>query len=217
MKKFKVKIVTLFLAALAAFLPFCLVVGAKTARVEFVRAENAAEIEETPDVKEDTEEDKTIDIDAFLEALKPYAEQAGIGNDYKKAVEAIKTAASKKQVTISTFASCANVIVFVVFIIWKNTKDGQMKRQLVQIAHRLDEQVKGTNALIDDANAQNKTNTKAEAEIRQLKKGVAHLAKMFSLFTERVNLGASTKEEIRQESLTAQKVVNAEVDGEKAE
>lgn len=217
MKKFKVKIATLFLAALAAFLPFCLVVGAKTARVEFVCAENAAEIEGTPAVKEDTEEDKTIDIDAFLEALKPYADKAGIGNEYKKAVEAIKTAASKKQVTISTFASCAVVVVFVVFIIWKNTKDGQMKRQLVQIAHKLDEQVKGTNALIDDANAQNKTNTKAEAEIRQLKKGVAHLAKMFSLFTERVNLGASTKEEIRQESLTAQKVVNAEVDGEKAE
>lgn len=217
MKKFKVKIVTLFLAALAAFLPFCLVVGAKTSSVEFVRAENTAEIEETPAVKEGTEGNKTIDIDAFLEALKPYADKAGIGNEYKKAVEAIKTAASKKQVTISTFASCAVVVVLVVFIIWKNTKDGQMKRQLVQIAHRLDEQVKGTNALIDDANAQNKTNTKAEAEIRQLKKGVAHLAKMFSLFTERVNLGASTKEEIRQESLTAQKVVNAEVDGEKAE
>ncbi|MBQ7912897.1 MAG: hypothetical protein IJ308_04015 [Clostridia bacterium] len=169
------------------------------------KTETGAEsVEETPDG------DKTVDIDAFLEALKPYAEAAGVGNEYQGAVEAIKTAASKKQVTISTIASVAMLAVFAVFIIWKNTKDKKLLNAVNKLAKQLDDQIKGTNALIDETNINGKTEVKTETEVRQIKKAVSALAKMFSIFADRVNIGAVTKEEIRRESLNAQKVLEEE-------
>ena len=94
-------------------------------------------VEETP------APDPEFDLDAFLAWVQKYADQAGIGSEYAKAVEAIKAAASEKQVTISTIASVAQLVVFVVYLIYTNVKNGKLKKQLKEVSEKLQSIVKG--------------------------------------------------------------------------
>ena len=83
-----------------------------------INADNTlTEAEETP------APDPEFDLDAFLAWVQKYADQAGIGSEYAKAVEAIKAAASEKQVTISTVASVAQLLVFVVYLVYKKNEN----------------------------------------------------------------------------------------------
>lgn len=177
---------------------------------------------ETPAGNEETQpganDDVQFDLEAFLAYVQKYADQAGIGDDYTKAVEAIKTAASKKQVTLSTIASVAEFVVFLVFIIYSKHKNGSLKKSMIELSEKLDLQVKGTNGLIDGSNANGQTATETKQEvgemkndIKALKSGFAYLLSGLASFVERFNIGAASKESVRREFNRAAK----EIDGER--
>lgn len=161
-----------------------------------------------------------FDLDAFLAFVQKYADQAGVGDDYAKAVEAIKTAASEKQVTISTIISVAEFVAFLAYIICLNRRNGNLKKSLLELSEKLDMQVKGTNGLIDgsNANGQTATETKQEVDvlkndIKSLKSGFTYLLSGLSSFVERFNIGAASKESVKREFNRAVK----EIDGEPTE
>lgn len=179
---------------------------------------------ETPAGNEETQpganDDVQFDLEAFLAYVQKYADQAGIGDDYAKAVEAIKTAASKKQVTLSTIACVAEFVVFFVFIIYSKHKNGSLKKSMIELSEKLDLQVKGTNGLIDGSNANGQTATETKQEvgemkndIKALKSGLAYLLSGLSSFVERFNIGAASKENVKREFNRAVK----EIDGEPTE
>ena len=134
---------------------------------------------ETPAGNEGTQpganDDVQFDLDAFLAYVQKYADQAGIGDDYAKAVEAIKTAASKKQVTLSTIACVAEFVAFFVFIIYSKHKNGSLKKSMIELSEKLDLQVKGTNGLIDGSNANGQTATETKQEVGEMKNDIKAL------------------------------------------
>ena len=158
-----------------------------------------------PDANNDVE----FDLEAFLAYVQKYADQAGVGNDYAKAVEAIKTAASKKQVTLSTIASVAEFVALLVYIIYLNTKNGRLKKTLVSLGEKLDEQVRGTNGLIDESNENGQTTAQTQKDVDALKRSMSALIAAFSTFADRFNIGAASKESVRREFNRAAK----EIDG----
>ena len=142
----------LIVAVLIAFLGICLglIFGFRSADVMTTKAEetsieNRQESAEAPASDDNSaggetpKEDIGFDLDAFLEWVQKYADEAGIGDEYAKAVEAIKAAASEKQVTISTVASVAQLVVFLVYLIYTNVKNGKLKNQVV--GYRSKEQI----------------------------------------------------------------------------
>lgn len=163
--------------------------------------------------KETPEEETDFDLDAFLTWVQKYADQAGIGDEYAKAVEAIKAAASEKQVTISTVASVAQLIVFVVYLIYTNAKNGKLKKQLKEVSEKLDLQLKGTNGLIDESNANGETGQSTKKDVEAMKKSMAHLLTGFTALTDRFNIGAESKEAVKREFNRAAR----EIDGETKE
>lgn len=216
MKKIKWKNV-LIIAALIAFLSFCvgMIFGGNTNRYSACAEEIETQDEQdggnelsqsgTESNEETPGKETTFDLEAFLAFVQKYADEAGIGDDYAKAVEAIKTAASEKQVTLSTIASIAQLAVFVGFIIYKNVKDGKLKKQIVDLAERLEAQREGTNALIDETNAAGQTGTETNKTVSELKTSLLHLEKAFALFADRFKIGEASKEEIKRECVQAQK------------
>lgn len=202
----------LMIAGLVCLIAFVAVMGnrqrtsaegiTEEATTESVSVENQTESEET---ENEPSESKSFDLDAFLAFIQTYADEAGLGDEYAKAVEAIKTAASEKQVTISTIATVAQLAVFVVFIVYKNVKDGKLKKQIIDLANKLEAQRDGTNALIDETNAAGKTGTDTNKTVAELKNSLLHLEKAFSLFAERFKIGEASKEEIKRECIQAQK------------
>ena len=156
-------------------------------------------------------------MDAFLEWVQKYADEAGIGDEYAAAVEAIKTAASEKQVTINTIASVAQLAVFIVYLIYTNVKNGRLKKQLAEVSEKLDKQIKGTNGLIDESNANGQTGQSTKKDVEAIKKATAYYTKAFMQFMERFNIGAESKETIKHELNKAIQETEGEPVKEKAD
>jgi len=167
MKK-KRTISILIVVALVAFLSVCIgiIFGSNTyAPPVTALAEESREtasdesINDVPDSADQTQKPDSsdnaadFDLDDFLAFVQKYADEAGIGNEYKKAVEAIRTAASRKQVTLSTVASVVQLAVFLAYLISTHVRNGKLKKQLKEVSEKLDAQIKGTNGLIDESNA----------------------------------------------------------------
>lgn len=226
MKKKKL-VNVIIIAVLVAFLAICIgfIFGSNTysARAEETTSEapqdstdsttsdEMSEDEETPD------EDIGFDLDAFLEWVQKYADEAGIGDEYAAAVEAIKTAASEKQVTINTIASVAQLAVFIVYLIYTNVKNGRLKKQLAEVSEKLDKQIKGTNGLIDESNANGQTGQSTKKDVEAIKKATACYTKAFMQFMERFNIGAESKETIKHELNKAIQETEGEPVKEKAD
>ena len=169
------------------------------------------------EVEETSAPDPEFDLDAFLAWVQKYADEAGIGDEYAKAVEAIKAAASEKQVTISTVASVAQLIVFVVYLIYTNVKNGKLKKQLKEVSEKLDLQLKGTNGLIDESNANGETGQSTKKEVEALTKAFAHLLTGFTTLTDRFNIGAESKEAVKREFNRAAREIDGEYKKERAD
>lgn len=219
----------LIVAVLIAFLGVCLglIFGFRSADVMTTKAEETSvespqESAESPASddnsagEETPEEDIGFDLDAFLEWVQKYADEAGIGDEYAKAVEAIKAAASEKQVTISTVASVAQLAVFVVYLIYTNVKNGKLKKQLKEVSEKLDLQLKGTNGLIDESNANGETGQSTKQEVEALTKAFLHLLTGFTVLTDRFNIGAESKEAVKREFNRAAREIDS-ADKEKAD
>ena len=219
----------LIVAVLIAVLGVCLglIFGFRsadvmTAHAEETSVESPQESAESPASddnsagEETPEEDIGFDLDAFLEWVQKYADEAGIGDEYAKAVEAIKAAASEKQVTISTVASVAQLVVFLVYLIYTNVKNGKLKKQLKEVSEKLDLQLKGTNGLIDESNANGETGQSTKQEVEALTKAFLHLLTGFTVLTDRFNIGAESKEAVKREFNRAAREIDS-ADKEKAD
>lgn len=162
---------------------------------------------ETGKVEEDdftTEITKEDTLKAFLDFMQKTADEAGIGDEYRKAVEAIKTAATEKQVTISTIASVAQLAVFIVYLIYLNVKNGKLKKAIIELSEKLDTQLKGTNGLIDESNANgelgkntNKQVEEIKTDVNALKRSQIYTLNGLATFVDRFNIGAASKETVR--------------------
>ena len=164
--------------------------------------------EETPE--EENESEKSFDLDAFLAFVQTYANEAGVGDEYAKAVEAIKTAASKKQVTLSTIASVAMLVVVSVYIVYTRAKNAKLNKLLLEVSKTLDAQVKGTNGLIDESNANNATGAETKKEVAEIKKAMAYLLTGLTAFADRFNIGAASKESVKREFNRAAQAIDGD-------
>ena len=211
MKKKRI-ISILIIAALVAFLSVCIgiIFGSNTyAPSVTALAEESGETasdESVNDLPDSSDNAADFDLDDFLAFVQKYADEAGIGNEYKKAVEAIRTAASRKQVTLSTVASVVQLAVFVVYLISTNVRNGRLKKQLKELSEKLDAQIKGTNGLIDESNANGVTGQTTKKAVEQVRKDVRGIEKAieclltgFTILTDRFNIGAESKETIKRE------------------
>ena len=151
-------------------------------------------------VPETKEESKTEDItfDDLFDVFGNIAESEGYGSEWGRVISQLKTAASEKQVTLSTIAVCAMLSVFIAYLVFKRIKRKnwintfkKLSDDLQAISTSVNNQVKGTNALIDEANANVKmcAETKAEAKIvqeeeKKIEKALSCLITAFMAFSE---------------------------------
>lgn len=166
-----------------------------------------------PTEKEEITADDTT-FEDFLAWAGEQAEQYGYGDEFKAATEALKVAATTKQVTLSTVASAVLAVLVLVVVISNKIKEGKFKQAIVELSEKLDNQVDGTNALITGTNAGNKTGEKTEKEVEKANAEIASLKKTLSLFinafmrfTDGVKMQTSKKEEVQTSLLNALKEV----------
>lgn len=152
------------------------------------------------------------DLDDFLAWVQGYADKAGLGNEFKDAVEAIKTAASEKQVTMQTIMSVGVFAVIIVLIIVENVRKKNFIKQLAEMAERLKAQTDGTNGLIDESNANGKAVAETKEKTEALTVSLKHLTKGLSVLANRTNIGAAYKEQIQEEFNAAEKSLGGAAD-----
>ena len=160
----------------------------------------------------DDTETPEYDLDDFLEWVQGYADKAGLGNEFKEAVDAIKTAASEKQVTMQTIMSVGVFAVIVVLIIVENVRKKNFIKQLAEMAERLKAQTDGTNGLIDESNANGKAVAETKEKTDAITVSLKHLTKGLSVLANRTNIGAAYKEQIQEEFNAAEKSLGGAAD-----
>ena len=78
-------------------------------------------------------------------------------------------------------------------------------------------QIKGTNGLIDESNANGQTGQSTKKDVEAIKKATACYTKAFMQFMERFNIGAESKETIKHELNKAIQETEGEPVKEKAD
>lgn len=206
MKKF-IKKIMVFMACVCVGFGFAfspIVAGAEEPTIETPPATNE-EITESPKIPETSNDELTFDD--ILGVFGGIAESEGYGSEWERIIDQLKTAASEKQVTISTVAVVVMLAVFIAYLIFKAIKRKnwinaftQLSEGLQAISKTANEQLKGTNALIDEANANVKVSerTKAEAETikkeeQKIEKALSLLISAFMTFSEGCKYSASKK------------------------
>lgn len=213
LKKFKLKLMailaTLGLAFGVAFTPIT------------ASAETTTETPETSaELPEETDGTSTGDttFEDFLTWAEKEADKYGYGDDFRGAIETIKAAASEKQVTISTIASLCLVVGVIALLIYIKIKDKKFKKTVTDLCKKLDEklddQIKGTNALIDgeneiihDETANAKTLQETQKEVCAIKKAFSSFVSAFLRFTDGVKLGDNKKAEVQTNCINALKEI----------
>ena len=155
----------------------------------------------------DTEEEPApdYDLDDFLAWVQGYADAAGLGNEFANAVEAIKTAVSEKQFTISTIISVGVLLTVIVLLIKRILSDKKTARLVAEISEQLKAQTEGTNGLIDESNANGKAVTETKDKADRTADALGHIVKGLSTLASRTNIGAAYKEQIQTEFNAAEK------------
>ncbi len=214
MKKFKLKLMailaTLGLAFGVGFTPLT------------ARAETTTETPETDvELLEESENGSTTGdttFDDFLAWAEKEADKYGYGDDFRGAIETIKEAASEKQVTISTIASFCLALGVIALLVYIKIKDKKFKKTVTDLCKKLDEklddQIKGTNALIDgeneiirDETANAKTLQETQKEVCAIKKAFSSFVSAFLRFTDGVKLGDNKKAEVQTNCINALKEI----------
>ena len=173
--------------------------------------------------------DEETTFEDFLTWAQKEAEKYGYGDEYTAAMEAIKAAATQKQVTLSTIASAALAITVLVLLVYYKCKDKKFKDAIIAINDKLDgkldTQRDGLNSLIDGENAllegknqmldcETKNGQKTEelkTEVQAIKKGFSAFISAFLRFTDGVKLGDNKKTEVQTNCLNALKEIDGEV------
>ena len=224
MKKF-IKKIMLSMAALVACLGFALPMVAVSAEEVSANPENSAlqseysaestvseEVGETEEMDENSAvlESDTHTFENFLAWTEQEAERYGYGDEYTAALEAIKTAATTKQVTLSTVASFALVAVFIAYLIYKKITDKKFRDSVAALVKTSLEQFDKLNELVDGTNANGKTEEEIKAEEQALKeelkktnKALSNLISGFLHFTDGVAMKAGKKAEVQRDCMNA--------------
>jgi hypothetical protein len=170
------------------------------------------------DEKENENTGVETTFEDFLEWSKKEAERYGYGNEYDAAIEAVKTAATQKQVTLSTIASTGLAIAVIALIVVQKVKEKNLKKAIIEVASSLEKQREGTNNLITGANDMAKTETETNTETKKAKEEILHLERSFSSFlsaflrfTDGVKMSENKKTEVQTNCLNALKELNGEV------
>ena len=151
-------------------------------------------------------------LDDFLAWVQGYADAAGLGNEFAAAVEAIKTAVSEKQFTISTIISVGSFLAVVVLLIKEHLSKKNLAKLLAEVSEQLKAQTEGTNGLIDESNANGKTVTETKDKADRTADALGHIVKGLSTLASRTNIGAAYKEQIQTEFNAAEKSLGGAAD-----
>lgn len=186
-----------------------------TVTEDVTEEENAAPVpeeNETEDVKEDHS------FEEFLAWTEKEAERYGYGEQYKQALEAIKTAATEKQITISTLCSLGLAAAVLCYIIYKKITDAKYKKAVAKLSAILDTQqekinelVKGTN---DNSNLEGRNGAEIELtkkDVRRVKRSLAYSTEAFMHFVEGVDMKDTKKENVLRKCSAALKEIDGEV------
>jgi hypothetical protein len=163
------------------------------------------EVTATPELSEGNNDKLTFDD--ILGVFGGIAESEGYGSEWERIITQLKTAATEKQVTLSTVSVVVMLAVFIAYLVFKAVKRKEWKKTFKQLSDDLravsavaNEQLKGTNALIDEANANVKVSEKTKAETETIKKEEQKIEKALSLlisafmtFSEGCKYSASKK------------------------
>lgn len=165
------------------------------------------------DIGEEPEEPAPdYDLDDFLAWVQGYADAAGLGSEFANAVEAIKTAVSEKQFTISTIISVGVLLTVIVLLIKRILSDKKTARLVAEISEQLKAQTEGTNGLIDESNANGKAVTETKDKADRTADALGHIVKGLSTLASRTNIGAAYKEQIQTEFNAAEKSLGGAAD-----
>lgn len=210
-KTFKARLATIVAATLVIFGAgiYAPIASAETAE----SVETTTEITATTDdiVKDDNlvdndeivENKADITLDDILEFTGGLAEEAGIGDEWKAAMDKVKAAASEKKVDIMTALSAAQLVAFSAYVFgkliygaWKKHKDTSAE-DVKKTKKAVGEQTKAVNELI--GHAKTVGNNVAEASEREKQLAIAGLeqnAALRCLFN-----GVQLKQSIKDEAL----------------
>ena len=157
-----------------------------------------------------TEEKVYSTFEEFLAWMEMEAEVYGHEGNFKNALKAIKTAATTKQVTISTLCSIGVVVMVIAFSIRAKIKDKALKQGIADCANQLNSLINGANSLVDETNAQIKVEKatqqevqKLETQVQALQKGLQSFTTAFLRFSDGVKLGDNKKNEVQTNCIAA--------------
>ena len=181
--------------------------SAQDSATDSVTEPPASDIEEEPE-----EPAPDYDLDDFLAWVQGYADAAGLGNEFANAVEAIKTAASERQVTISTVFSVGVLLAVIVLLIKEHLSKKNLTKLLAEVSEQLKAQTEGTNGLIDESNANGKAVSQTKDKADRTADALGHIVKGLSTLASRTNIGAAYKEQIQTEFNAAEKSLGGAAD-----
>lgn len=188
---------------------------------EIPTEEETEENEANNEVENESTTELEPTFEDFLAWAKEQAELYGYGNEYAKAIDALKAAATQKQVTLSTIASFAFAAFVLALIISGKIKDKKYKAAVVELSNKIDKLSKGANTIIEGENAiledgrkiathEAKTTQKAsevKAEVQTIKRSLSAFISAFLRFTDGIKLGDNKKTEVQTNCLNALKEI----------
>lgn len=173
------------------------------------------------EVIDSTEQEEKVDpsFEDFLAWVSEVvAKEYGYEYDFAAAIQAIKTAATEKQVTLATITSVGGALLVVILAIALFIRDRKYKESFIKLAkifdEKMDNSIKGTNALIDgentlieDETANGKTAKETKEDVAALKRCMGLFISAFLRFTDGVKLGDNKKAEVQSNLLNALKEI----------
>ena len=177
-----------------------------------ISAENGVDME--TDVAtgetEKTDEEVSHSFEDFIAWAEQEAERYGYGDDFASALETIKTAASQKQVTLSTVGSFLLMLAVVASAIYKKVTDKKFKDEVSNISASLSSQFEKIKELVDGTNSNTKTEEEIKAEEQALKdemtktkNALENLINGFMHFSSHVGMSNVNKEEVQRDCVKA--------------
>jgi hypothetical protein len=184
---------------------------------------DSASVEETPKTNGNGENgENTGDIEHgfqdFLSWVEQEANRYGYGDEYASALEAIKAAATEKQVTLSTLGSFLLMASTIAYTIYNKVKDKKFKGEVAEIAKSLHSQYEKLKELVDGTNSNTTTEEEIKAEEKALKEeatkiknALESLINGFMHFSSAIRMSNVNKEEVRRDCIKALNCIDGEV------
>ena len=185
---------------------------------ESVVVEEVIETEETSEKMAENDailESEANTFENFLAWAEEEADRYGYGDEYRRAFEDIKNAATTKQVTISTAVNAVLLLAGIVYIVYKKVTDKKNLAKLADLSVQTTAQAKKLNELVDATNDNSKTEEEIKKETAELKadmkktqEAISGLINGFMHFAESVKFKETKKDEVRRDCTNALKSID---------